>query len=204
VGQSHFAGRVEFLDLFLRTEFSSASRGQAFLWLCFNYLESPSSEDDYDEEPAPNPFSDPSKPTSPPSLELLSPEAILAENQESEDDAETLRKLSSQRMGIVETLSTKGTGKAHAKDKASVNGSVMGEDEEMAPPPAEEPKAKGKRAVPTISLKGKGKRGPAPKEKKPVVAVEEKPREKEETGTLVEGDDDDEMLDAFLKRTCPL
>lgn len=200
MGQSHFGGRVDFLDLFLRTEFSSASRAQAFLWLCFNYLESPSSEDDYDEEPAPNPFSDPSKPTSPPSFELLSAEAVSAENQESEEDAETLRKLNSQRLGIVETLNTKGAGKSQAKDKASVNGSVIGEDEEMAPPPVEEPKTKGKRAVPTISLKGKGKRGPAPREKKPGVTVEEKAREKEGAGTVVEGDNDDEMLDAFLKR----
>ena len=40
---------MDFLDLFLPMEYTAKSRAQAFLWLCFHYLEAPTE---------PNPFAD--------------------------------------------------------------------------------------------------------------------------------------------------
>ncbi|KAF8973759.1 hypothetical protein BDZ97DRAFT_392005 [Flammula alnicola] len=197
IGQAHFQGRVDFLDLFLRTEVSSASRAQAFLWLCYNYLEAPSSEDDYDEEPTPSPFSDPSKPTSSPPFTFLTSEEILEENQESPEDIAMAERLVTQRSRIVQNQGAKESGKASAK--ASVNGSVVGEDEEPPVLPAEETKGKGKRAAPSTSIKIKGKRAAATKEKKAVI-TKEKPKEMEPIALVPDLDDDDNLLEAFVKQ----
>ncbi|TDL28352.1 hypothetical protein BD410DRAFT_780848 [Rickenella mellea] len=49
VARDHFDSNLDFLDLFLPIDVPSEARSQAFLWLCFHYLE-PSS--------IPNPFAD--------------------------------------------------------------------------------------------------------------------------------------------------
>ena len=212
IGQTHFQGRLDFLDLFLRTEVSSASRAQAFLWLCYNYLEAPSSEDDYDEAPPSNPFADPAKPTTPPSFTLLTADEILLENQDSPEDTAMAEKLVGQRNRIMQTQGAKDKA---ASSMASVNGSVVGEDEEppvLSAAAVEEPKAKGKRSGASIvlpaasssSVKMKGKRSAAAaKEKKPAAAAaapKEKHRDRELVPSVPDLDDDDDMLDAFIKR----
>jgi Ino eighty subunit 1 len=187
---------LDFLDLFLRTEVSSASRAQCFLWLCFNYLEAPSSEDDYDEDPVPNPFADQFKPTSPPTFTFLNTEEILKENQDSPEDIAMTEKLVNQRTRIVQTQGTKDSGKA--SNKASVNGSIFGDDEEPPAPvlPDVKKSTKSKRTAPA-------ERRPRPettKEKKSVV-IREKQKEKDTITLLPDlDDDDDNLLDAFIKR----
>ncbi|KAF9480041.1 hypothetical protein BDN70DRAFT_878070 [Pholiota conissans] len=200
VGQMHFQGRLDFIDLFMRTEVSSASRVQCFLWLCFNYLEAPSSEDDYDEEPVPNPFADKAKPTSPPPFTLLTSDEVLLENQESPEDIAMSEKLVSHRNRIVQNQGTKESGKASAK--ASVNGSVVGDDDELPVLPTEETKYKAKRAAPVAaSAKRKGKRAVITKEKKTVV-IKEKQKEKDPISAHLPDldDEDDDLLDAFIKQ----
>ncbi|KJA26146.1 hypothetical protein HYPSUDRAFT_133643, partial [Hypholoma sublateritium FD-334 SS-4] len=102
IGHAHFQGRLDFLDLFLRAEVSSASRAQAFLWLCFNYLEAPSSEDEYDEAPPTNPFADPAKPAAPPPFTLLTADEVLRENQDPPEDTAMAEKLVAQRNRIMQ------------------------------------------------------------------------------------------------------
>ena len=207
IGQAHFQGRVDFLDLFLRTDISSASRAQAFLWLCYNYLESPSSsDDDYDEDSGStsNPFSDPAKQPSPPSFSFLTEEEMAQENQESAEDIAMTDKLVSQRSRIIQTQSVKDSAKGSTK--ASVSGSVAGDDDDTpASVVGDEPKAKGKqRAAPgAASAKVKGKRGAAAalKEKKVVPPKEkERPQKREPIALVPDLDDDDTMIDAFVKR----
>jgi len=167
-------------------------------------LESPSSDDDYDEESFPNPFSDGKNKFSAPSFSFLTAEELEDENQETAEDLATTEKLMTQRNRIIQHHGTKETGKSSAK--ASVNGSIIDDDEEVTAPAAEETKVKGKRAAPPTSAKTKGKRtAPATKEKKPAVP-KEKPQEREPTGHLPaefgddEDEEDDNLIDAFVKR----
>ncbi|KAF8167905.1 hypothetical protein B0H34DRAFT_683618 [Crassisporium funariophilum] len=200
VGQSHFHGDLDFIDLFIRTDVSSASRARAFLWLCYNYLELPSTEDDYDEEAPPNPFSDPAKKSTPPSFSFLLPGE--QENQESEEDLILSEKLVAQRTRIIQTQGTKESVKT--SNKASVNGSIMGDDEEQPIPPPQDVKGKGKRGG--TSSAARGKRPTTVKEKIPI-KPKEKLKEREPISHLADLEDDasdDNLADAFAKhRTLP-
>ena len=70
---------LEWADLFTPVPYSSASRAQAFLWLCFHYLES-NTGNPYADEFALN------NPGSAPQLEPLTPEAMAAENVDTSDE----------------------------------------------------------------------------------------------------------------------
>ena len=196
IGQTHFQGRLDFLDLFLRTDVSSASRARAFLWLCFNYLESPSSDDDYDEESSPNPFSDSNNKFSAPPFSFLTAKELETENRETAEDLVVTEKLMTQRSRIVQHHGTKETGKPSAK--ASVNDSVLGDDEEMAAPAPEEPKGRGKRSAPATSAKAK--RAPIVKEMKPTTSKETPPTKHLADVDEDEDEEDDNLIDAFVKR----
>ncbi|TFK30634.1 hypothetical protein FA15DRAFT_662646 [Coprinopsis marcescibilis] len=109
---THFSQRFEFLDVFLKTEFSSASRARAFLWMCFNYLENPgSASDDYDVEEIPNPFAEPNNNTAP-ILISLTPEEIALENAETPQDLALVEKLVAGRDKIVKKQAIKAGAKA--------------------------------------------------------------------------------------------
>lgn len=64
IGQKHFEPNIDFLDFFLPVEFTSKSRAQAFLWLCYHYLESPT---------VVNPFADDHATRNPGRIPLLEP-----------------------------------------------------------------------------------------------------------------------------------
>lgn len=134
---SLFTQRFDFLDVFLRTEISSASRAQAFLWICFNYLENPgSATDDYDEEEKPNPFAEPTK-NAAPSLISLAPEEALLENVDTPDEKAHAEKLVMNRDQIV---------KQHAaKD---IEKDTKAEEEEQPIPSDTEGKGKGRKRAP--------------------------------------------------------
>jgi len=191
----------------MRRDVSSSSRSRAFLWLCYNYLESPTSEDDdYDTESTPNPFSDSEDHSSPPIFQFLTPEEIAEENKESPEDLLITEKLLSRRTRILRTHSAKEAEKG--SNVASVNGSVMGDDEEPAPFPAQEdePKSKNKRTASTVTAPAKGKaKRTTTKKVTPLTApmVMEKPKESE-TFSVPDMDDDDQLYDAFVRRTALL
>ena len=104
-----------------------------------------------------------------------------------------------QRSRNVQHHGTKETGKAPAK--ASVNGSVIGDDDEMAAPPApEEPKGgRGKRAAPATSAKAK-RVVPIPKVMKPTPSKETHPTKHVADVDDEDDEDDDNLMDAFVKR----
>jgi hypothetical protein len=106
-------------------------------------------------------------------------------------------KLLAQRSRNVQHQGAKETGKAPAK--ASVNGSVIGDDEEMAAQAPEEPKGRGKqRTAPSTSARAR--RVGIPKVMKPT-PLKEKPPTKHLTEVDDEDDeDDDNLMDAFVKR----
>jgi len=81
VARSHLnAGyNLEWADLFTPVPFSSASRAQAFLWLCYHYLESNTG----------NPYADEFASTNlglAPQLMPLTPEATAAENVDTSEE----------------------------------------------------------------------------------------------------------------------
>ncbi|TFK76903.1 hypothetical protein BDN72DRAFT_807125 [Pluteus cervinus] len=147
VGHQHFPEQsFDFLDIFLRTDISSASRARAFLYLCYHYLESSTAEtaeDDYDGEAATNPFTDSNRGKGP-ILVVITPAEVAKENVEPEDERIRKENLVAQRSRIVSSQS---------KGKAAAGGD---EDEEMAGSGAEETKPKA----------GGSKRTTAHKEKK--------------------------------------
>ncbi|CAA7266626.1 unnamed protein product [Cyclocybe aegerita] len=198
VGQAHLQSHVDFLDLFLRSDISSASRARAFLWLCYNYLESPSLEDDYDDEPVPNPFSDPTK-NSAPTLSFLTADERKQENQESAEDLVLTERLVIQRTRIVQSYNTKGSLKG-LQTKAPASDIIAGDDEELSVAVSDGPTTKGKRPAFTISIKGRGKRAAnAAKEKRPT-PLKEKPKEREPMTLVPDFDDDDNVIEAFVKQ----
>ena len=70
---------LEWADLFTPVPYSSASRAQAFLWLCYHYLESGSGNPYVDEFASANPGLAPQ-------LIPLTPEAMAAENIDSSEE----------------------------------------------------------------------------------------------------------------------
>lgn len=98
LAQAHFESPVEFLDLFLPVNISSASRAKAFLWLMFHYLSAPDK---------PNPFDDDTSREHPgrvPGLLSLSREDMQRENQDPQDEIEWGRRMSQQRSKFLKEL----------------------------------------------------------------------------------------------------
>ncbi|KAK7694486.1 hypothetical protein QCA50_001672 [Cerrena zonata] len=92
IAQSHLSGQTEhdLLDFFCPIDISSESRAQAFLWLCYHYLEGPTE----------NPFSDEyslEHPNKVPKLHILSPEESLLENVDPPDEKEWGERMTRQR-----------------------------------------------------------------------------------------------------------
>lgn len=149
----------------MRKDVSSSSRARAFLWLCFNYLEgfSTDSDDDYDNDSVANPFGDPRR-HGPPGFILLTSPEIAGENVDPEEEQLLAEQLISQRSHILRTQSVKDNNKTSSK--ASVSGSVVGDDEDQGTFSGEEAKVKGKRSSARSSEKPKRMLSSAAKEKK--------------------------------------
>ncbi|EKM83703.1 hypothetical protein AGABI1DRAFT_32817 [Agaricus bisporus var. burnettii JB137-S8] len=152
IGQLYLADNVDFIDLFMRADLSSASRANAFLWLCFNYLEGPSldSEDDYGNDVVVNPFGDSSKDGKLSFMHLTAEEAAL-ENTDPPDELERAEKLMEHRSNLLQGLPSK------AKDKTTptANDSVADDHSDTIGLGGEEivliPKGKRKRENPPTS-----------------------------------------------------
>ncbi|PPQ77615.1 hypothetical protein CVT26_006117 [Gymnopilus dilepis] len=188
VGHIHFDGRLDFTDLFIRTEFSSWSRSRTFLWLCYHYLESS------DEEGHSNPFADPEHPSGPPPLIVLTPDQASLENRESPEDSAMTAKLVTQRIRIIESQAAKDSGKISAK--VSVNGSIAGDEEGSTNGTFEDLKAKTKRTAPAVTSKAAAKRNGIAESI--ILTTKEKPKEQNFYTMIPDVDDDDQLIDAFL------
>lgn len=129
IGHRHLSGNLDFTELFSRESVSSLSRAKAFLWLCYHYLESPSSdnEDDYDGEGSCNPFNDGRGRDAPTFIPLSESEAAQ-ENVDPNDEKILGEKLVLQR---TEILKAQGIKESHKmQDRPSAAGSMMGDDDD--------------------------------------------------------------------------
>ncbi|CCM00888.1 uncharacterized protein FIBRA_02934 [Fibroporia radiculosa] len=98
VAHDHFDAPLEFLDLFLPVNLSSASRARAFLWLMFHYLQGPDK---------PNPFDDDYSRANlgkVPRMRNLSREEMQQENVDPIDEIEWGRRMSGQRSKFLKEL----------------------------------------------------------------------------------------------------
>ncbi|KAF8349890.1 hypothetical protein F5887DRAFT_405062 [Amanita rubescens] len=93
-----FPLQLDFLDLFLRSEISSPSRGRAFLWMCWKFLEK------HDDDSS-NPFS--GLEGRAPAFALLSKEQTVLENIDPEEEKIIAEKLILARNQIVMNNSIK-------------------------------------------------------------------------------------------------
>lgn len=95
----HFDGNLNFLDLFLpNTGLASASRGRAFLWLLYHYLES---------NTGPNPFDDQYSARHPgkiPLLRKLTAAEHESENVDTQEEIEWGNNMSLQRNLFLQKL----------------------------------------------------------------------------------------------------
>ncbi|KAF8640482.1 hypothetical protein AX17_000145 [Amanita inopinata Kibby_2008] len=95
-----FSLQLDFLDLFLRAEVSSASRGRAFLWICWLFLEQSD-----EAGGAANPFS--GRGRAGPEFELLSKEESALENVDPEEEKAIAERLMTSRSQIIRSKSIK-------------------------------------------------------------------------------------------------
>ncbi|OJT12632.1 Ino eighty subunit 1 [Trametes pubescens] len=98
VAQKHFDPPVEFLDLFLPINLSSASRARVFLWIMYHYLTGPD---------RPNPFDDDYSRANPgrvPRMRPLSREEQAQENIDPVDEIEWGKRMSAQRSKFLREL----------------------------------------------------------------------------------------------------
>jgi len=112
----------------MRMDLSSESRAKAFLWLCFNYLESsmPSHPDIYhSDDVVINPFGDPKR-GGKPYLVFLNPKQVALENVDPPEEIQLARNLLRIRIEFVRSLESKGKGKQTMPSSAS--GSLVGAD----------------------------------------------------------------------------
>ncbi|TCD67014.1 hypothetical protein EIP91_000634 [Steccherinum ochraceum] len=98
LAQSHFDPPIEFLDLFLPINLSSASRARAFLWLMFHYLSAPGTSNPFDDD-----FSK-VNPGKVPRMLSLSRDEMLLENQDPPEEIEWGRKMSALRGEFLQEL----------------------------------------------------------------------------------------------------
>lgn len=146
IGHLHFSENLDFIDLFLRDNVSSLSRAQAFLWLCYHYLEAPlaDSDDDYDDDGPSNPFTE-NRRGNTPTFVFLSDAEVEQENVDPEEEKDLATKLVAQRAEILRTQGAKEATKASGKTSGA--GSVMGDDDEEPVSIPEEAKPKAKRGA---------------------------------------------------------
>jgi Ino eighty subunit 1 len=102
--------QIELLDIFLPSKYSSSSRAQLFLWLCYHYLQSTDGPDpEAHGRDTSNPFSNQAEPGHPPALVLLTNEEAAHENVETEED----RAITQQMLTLHEQLLSASNSKAH-------------------------------------------------------------------------------------------
>lgn len=136
----------------MRTDLSSESRANAFLWLCFNYLQGPSleSENDCGSDVIANPFGDHMEDGKLPLVHLTAAEIAL-ENVDPPDELRRAEKLMEHRGILLQGLQSKDKDKATPSASDSVaddNNDGLGLGGEEIP---SIPKGKRKRENPPTS-----------------------------------------------------
>jgi Ino eighty subunit 1 len=112
ITQSHFAPPREFYDLFNKTELSSVSRANAFLWLCWQYLETDGSLEAAEH----NPFGIPGEPGTlqVPTLESISSEQEALENEDPPEEVAYGQRMEEERKRYLDS-------EQHLKENSSTD-----------------------------------------------------------------------------------
>jgi Ino eighty subunit 1 len=111
----HFDAPLNFLDLFLPINISSASRARAFLWLMFHYLEGPDLPNPYDDEYSHQHHG------KVPWLHRINDAEMQRENVDTEDEIQWGIMMSGQRDAFLQRLMTSIDAEKKAKPLATVN-----------------------------------------------------------------------------------
>ncbi|THH02836.1 hypothetical protein EW026_g89 [Hermanssonia centrifuga] len=98
LAQAHFEAPVEFLDLFLPVNISSASRAKAFLWMIYHYLSDPDDSNPFDDD-----YSR-ANPGRAPRMLTLSQEDMMRENQDPADEIDWGKRMSAMRSKFLKEL----------------------------------------------------------------------------------------------------
>ncbi|KAH7915342.1 hypothetical protein BJ138DRAFT_1109720 [Hygrophoropsis aurantiaca] len=98
LANTHFDPPLNFLDLFLPINISSADRARAFLWLIFHYLEGPGQPNPYDDDYSRQ------HPGKVPWLRRLTDPEMKLENVDSQDEIKWGKAMSSQRNAFLQKL----------------------------------------------------------------------------------------------------
>ncbi|KAF8591903.1 hypothetical protein K439DRAFT_1626417 [Ramaria rubella] len=96
ISKMHFEPPFDFLDLFLPVNASSPSRAQAFLWLMFHYLETPSVHNPFSDE-----FAD-KHPGKIPKLVMLTPRQRSLENVDTAEELDYGRRMAHYRSKFLQ------------------------------------------------------------------------------------------------------
>ena len=130
IGQLHLSDNIDFVDLFMKTDLSSESRAKAFLWLCFNYLESSTTShlsDHHNDAVIINPFGDPRK-DGKPYLVRLDPNEVALENVDPPEEIKLAEDLLQIRASFVQSQQSKEKDRQAMPSSGSGSGSVIGDD----------------------------------------------------------------------------
>ncbi|KAL9716053.1 hypothetical protein Ac2012v2_000497 [Leucoagaricus gongylophorus] len=130
IGQLHLSDNIDFVDLFMKTDLSSESRAKAFLWLCFNYLESSTTShlsDHHNDAVIINPFGDPRK-DGKPYLVRLDPNEVALENVDPPEEIKLAEDLLQIRASFVQSQQSKEKDRQAMLSSGSGSGSVIGDD----------------------------------------------------------------------------
>lgn len=95
---THFDPPLNFLDLFLPINISSADRARAFLWLVYHYLEGPDQRNPYDDDYSCQ------NPGKVPWLSRLTDAELAEENVDTVEEIEWGRAMSAQRNVFLQRL----------------------------------------------------------------------------------------------------
>ncbi|EMR08868.1 hypothetical protein PNEG_02653 [Pneumocystis murina B123] len=104
ISNIHFDPSFEFIDLFIKSTFSSESRARAFLWLCWHYLETDGSSEVATRNPFNYGYTE--NPLSAPTLEIITEEEAAQENIDTPTELEYAVKMAQERKRYLQESET--------------------------------------------------------------------------------------------------
>lgn len=152
VGRAHFGDDLEFIDLFTPINIPSKARAQAFLWMCWHYLEGGPREI--------NPFMDEYAEMCPgkaPLMHRASDEEMAKENVDPIDEIEWGKAKTLERKAFLQKEKTDATAQA----KANQEKEQSQRDQESTPGPSEKSTRKTKATKEKLAADATAKKGTA-------------------------------------------
>jgi Ino eighty subunit 1 len=130
---THFDPPLNFLDLFLPINISSADRARAFLWLVYHYLEGPDQPNPYDDDYSRQ------NPGKVPWLRRLTDAELAEENVDTAEEMEWGRAMSAQRNVFLQRLVNSLESEKKAKNAISASSQRVSESSSHRSRPSRQP-----------------------------------------------------------------